>query len=99
MSGGSHGYICYRIEEELCGQMYDAELNDLMKDIVKLAHDLEWYDSSDISEESYKKTVAEFKRKWFKAERENRLKVYIDDAIEKLRSDMYLLIGTERKEE
>ena len=99
MSGGSHGYICYRIEEELCGQMYDAELNDLMKDIVKLAHDLEWYDSSDIGEESYKKTVAEFKRKWFKAEREDRLKVYIDDAMEKLRSEMYLLIGMERKEE
>lgn len=99
MSGGSHGYICYRIEEELCGQMYDAELNDLMKDIVELAHDLEWYDSSDISEESYKKTVAEFKRKWFKAKREDRLKVYIDDAVEKLRSDMYSLIGTERKEE
>ena len=99
MSGGSHGYIYCRIQEELCGQMYDAELNDLMKDIAKLAHDLEWYDSSDISEESYKKTVAEFKRKWFKAEREERLKDYIDDAMDKLRSEMYTLIGTERKEE
>lgn len=99
MSGGSHGYIYSQIQNELCGQMYDIELNDLMNDIAKLAHDLEWYDSSDISEESYKKTVAEFKRKWFGAEREDRLKVYIDDAIEKLRLDMYLLIGTERKEE
>ena len=99
MSGGSHDYICYRIEEELCGQMHDAELNDLMKDVAKLAHDLEWYDSSDISEESYKKTIAEFKRKWFKAEREDRLKAYVDEAMDKLRSEMYLLIGTERKEE
>ena len=98
MSGGSHDYICYRIEEELCGQMHDAELNDLMKDVAKLAHDLEWYDSSDISEESYKKTIAEFKRKWFKAEREDRLKAYVDEAMDKLRSEMYLLIGTERKE-
>lgn len=99
MSGGSHGYIYSQIQNELCGQMYDIELNDLMNDIANLAHDLEWYDSSDISEESYKKTVAEFKRKWFKAERDDRLKVYIDKAMDKLRSEMYLLIGTERKEE
>ena len=50
MSGGSHNYIYYQIEENLCGQMKDAELNDLMDDIVKLAHDLEWADSCDISE-------------------------------------------------
>jgi len=98
MSGGSHGYIYNQIQSELCGQMYDVELNDLMKDIVKLAHDLEWYDSCDIGEETYQKTIAEFKRKWFKAEREDRLKAYVDEAIDKLRSEMYLLIGAERRE-
>ena len=99
MSGGSHGYIYSQIQDELCGQMYDAELNDLMKDVAKLAHDLEWYDSSDIGEETYQKTITEFKRKWFKAKREDRLKAYVDEAMEKLRSEMYLLISTERKEE
>lgn len=99
MSGGSHGYIYSQIQDELCGQMYDAELNDLMKDIVELAHDLEWYDSSDISEESYKKTVTEFKKKWFKADRDDRLKSYIDKAVDKMRSDMYLLIGAKMDEE
>ena len=54
MSGGSHGYIYSRIEEELGGQMQDAELNDLVEDFVKLAHDLEWMDSSDISPERYR---------------------------------------------
>lgn len=34
MSGGSHNYVCYRIEEDLYGQMYDEELNDLVKDIA-----------------------------------------------------------------
>ena len=33
MSGGSHNYICYRIEEDLVGQMEDKELDDLMRDI------------------------------------------------------------------
>ena len=40
MSGGSHNYICWKIEEELVGRMHDAELDDLMNDIAELAHDL-----------------------------------------------------------
>ena len=51
MSGGSHNYICYRIEEDLVGQMEDKELDDLMRDIAELAHDLEWYHSCDTDEE------------------------------------------------
>ena len=80
MSGGSHNYICYRIEEELCGKMEDAELNDMMQDIADLAHDLEWWHSSDIGEEDYRKTVAKFKTKWFGENRNKRLAKYIKDA-------------------
>lgn len=66
MSGGSHDYICYAIERELCGQMEDAELNDLMNDIVELSHDLEWYHSADISKENYQESVAKFKKNGFR---------------------------------
>ena len=66
MSGGSHNYICYHIEDDLCGQMEDKELDDLMKDIAELAHDLEWYHSCDKDKEDYMKTVKNFKQKWFK---------------------------------
>ena len=93
MSGGSHDYVYEKIEYELCGQMKDAELNDLMKDIVELAHDLEWYDSCDIDEETYFETVRKFKNKWFKESRNDRLKDYIDDEISKLKSELYKLVG------
>lgn len=93
MSGGSNNYICYRIEEDLGGQMEDAELNDLINDIAELAHDLEWYESGDTSEANYRKSVFNFKQKWFKSNREERLRGYIDDAIEKLKTDLYSLIG------
>lgn len=93
MSGGSHGYIYSRIEEELGGQMQDAELNDLVEDFVKLAHDLEWMDSSDISPERYRETVAAFKQKWFAGDRTERLRGYIDEATDRLREEMYALIG------
>lgn len=93
MSGGSCNYICYKIEEELCGRMQDAELNDLMKDIAELAHSLEWYLSCDTGEDTYKEKVSEFKKKWFGSDREDRLKGYIDESLDKLRKDLYDMIG------
>lgn len=93
MSGGSHDYVCSKIEYELVGYMKDDELNDLMKDIVKLAHDLEWADSGDISDEDYFETVKEFKEKWFKQDRNDRLKEYVDEKIENLKKEIYRLLG------
>lgn len=66
MSGGSYCYMYCRIEEEYVGRMYDSQLNEMMKDLCELLHDLEWWQSCDYGEDTYRKTVAEFKRKWFK---------------------------------
>lgn len=93
MSGGSHNYIYYKIQEELVGQMEDQELNDLISDIVTLAHDLEWYHSADISRKDYQKSVDEFKNKWFKQSREERLKNYIDEKIQKTKEELMDMIG------
>jgi hypothetical protein len=95
MSGGSHNYVYFRIKEELVGQMHDAELDDLMKDIVTLVHDLEWWQSGDYCESDYRDTVKWFKKKWFADSRDERLKGYVDDAIEKLKTEMYDLLGVE----
>lgn len=96
MSGGSHNYICYKIEDELVGQMHDKELNDLMKDIANLAHDLEWFDSSDYGENDYKKSVEKFKNKWFGKSRNERLKKYIDESINELKEQLYTMIGVKK---
>jgi len=93
MSGGSLDYVCYKIEDELVGRMEDAELDDLMKDIVTLTHDLEWYLSNDTGEETYRASVNRFKNKWFKSDRETRLKSYIDERIEKTRQDLLKMVG------
>ena len=96
MSGGSHDYICYKIENELVGQMHDTELNDLMQEIAELAHDVEWYDSGDTCKETYLESVTKFKQKLFKGNREERLKGYIDYSIDNLRTEMYNLIGVNK---
>ena len=66
MSGGSYCYMFNRIEEEYVGRMFDSQLNSMMKDLVEVLHDLEWWQSCDYSEETYRESVKKFKKKWFR---------------------------------
>lgn len=93
MSGGALDYISYEIDRYLVGKMEDRELNDLMVDISELAHELEWYYSGDTNKSDYVETVNKFKAKWFKGSRNERLKSYIDQAINETRNELYKLIN------
>lgn len=66
MSGGSYSYVYCRVEEECVNRMFDSQLNEMMKDLVELLHDLEWWQSCDSDEKRYRETVTKFKKKWFK---------------------------------
>lgn len=99
MSGGSYNYIYLKLNEECNGAMYDAEMNDLIKDLCEVLHDLEWWQSADSSEEKYRKTLNKFKKKWFNGDREKRLKGYIDEQIGITRSRLYSLIGEPQESE
>lgn len=66
MSGGSYNYGYSTVEYTYVGEMQDTELNEMMKDLVEVLHDLEWWTSGDIGEERYRETVTKFKSKWFK---------------------------------
>jgi len=93
MSGGSYNYIYSRLLSECEGNMYDAEMNDMVCDFAEVLHDLEWWQSADSSEDKYRTTLARFKAKWFKSDRKVRLKGYIDDQIGIVRNQLYALIG------
>ena len=93
MSGGSYSYEFYRVEDEYVGAMYDEELNEMMKDLVEVLHDVEWWQSSDIGEDDYRKTVKAFKDKWFNADRGERLKPIIDRRINEVRTELINMIG------
>lgn len=101
MSGGSYDYIYCRLKEECDGRMYDAEMDDMIRDLAEVLHDLEWWKSADSSEDEYRATLTRFKAKWFKDNREERLKGYIDNQIGIVRNQLYALIGepTEPKSE
>lgn len=85
MSGGSMNYF-YSTLSEYESVLGDVELNDLVHDLVKVFHDKEWWDSADIGEGSYNRTVQEFKKKWFTKDGEIlRREQYFADALEELR--------------
>ena len=94
MSGGSMNYLYSRVYDAV-GMMDDAELDELIRDISDLLHDCEWWHSSDICEETYRKSVVEFKKKWFgnSANRSERLEKIIDEKINQVRKECRQLIG------
>ena len=89
MSGGSFDYEYSRIEDLYVGEMQDADLDEMMKDLCVVLHDLEWWQSLDTSEESYRKSAKAFKQKWLRGYdwetdgRIDRAKRHIKDFIEK----------------
>ena len=93
MSGGSYSYIYSTLSMECENRMYDAEMNDLIRDLCDVLHDLEWWQSGDSSEDRYRNTLTKFKAKWFKGNRQERLKCYIDEQIGMVRNQLYALIG------
>ena len=59
--------------------MHDRELSELMADVMCILHALEWYDSCDIREESYKQYINMFKKKWMPRSHEAKANSYAED--------------------
>lgn len=91
MSGGSMNYLCYRVEE-VADDFEDREIRDLVKDVATLLHDKEWYDSGDYGPDSYQKCVDTFKKKWFGDTRNDRLKDYINTALDDMKAEIEKLV-------
>ena len=72
---------------------HDLEISDLVYDVFGLIHDLDYYESGDYGEGSYRKCLTEFKDKWFaKNGRQKRMAKYIDDSISALRADLIAMV-------
>jgi len=105
MSGGSYNYRYCDVEEEYVGNMFDAELDELIKDLVPVLKAVEWWQSCDTGEDSYRKAVRKFKKKWLSGDvRMERLSEIINGKVENLREELLKMIGiigfdSEEKEE
>lgn len=92
MSSGSMNYI-YNKVLEASDLAHDAEIKELLWDLSYLLHEEEWWQSSDKTKDAYLLALSNFKSKWFKEPREERLKKYVDDSLERTKKDLYSLIG------
>ena len=92
MSGGYMDYVYARVAEA-AAYVKDKEVHDLLMDLSELLHDLEWYESGDYGRDTYLRSLAEFKKKWFKDDRSERLKSYIDEFLKDVKEELYNLIG------
>ena len=65
MSGGSLEYVYQDLNWKAKGKMHDAELNDLISDLIPVLKACEWWKSGDCSAKEYREEVEKFKKKWF----------------------------------
>lgn len=105
MSGGHFDYADSRLKNEIFGwgdeptnAFEDVELSLLVWDVLNLIHDYDWYASGDTDKETYLKAKDEFKKKWFKSSREDRIRKIVDDALKRTREELYETFGFDVEE-
>lgn len=100
MSGGAYDYKFEELKHTYVGKMHDIELDALMKDLIPLLKELEWWQSGDTSQEDYRSAVKKFKDKWLSTEPKDRVNRLIDETLseasEKLKTS--LLYELERED-
>ena len=87
MSGGSYQYQYRNIEDTYVDEVFDEEINLMIKDLCILLKDLEWWQSGDTGEDDYRNSVRLFKARWFGV-RDERLKEIVESRIDNLRKEL-----------
>ena len=86
MSGGSLDYFYINLEDHI-GDFDDKELDDLVKDMVQLFHDREWYLSGDTGRGNWEEARQIFKAKWFTEHgRQDRIEHYLKEFSDEVRA-------------
>lgn len=73
----------------------DVEISELIFDVFCLIHSYDWYASGDTGEDTYRKDVEYFKRKWFGKTAMQRAEKVTKDAIEEFAEDIRKIFGVE----
>jgi hypothetical protein len=72
MSGGSYDYIGFKIRQfadslrDSSSTKHRQEFQEILNDLAKAAHDIEWADSADYSQEMADHALNKFFGKWGK---------------------------------
>lgn len=79
--------------------MEDKEISEMLWDMFCLMHSYDWYASADTCEETYRKDVERFKKKWLGKPNKARVQKVVDQELERVREDVYRTFGLEVEED
>lgn len=71
----------------------DKQLSEMLWDMFCVLHSYDWYACSDTGEDTYRKDVEYFKKKWLKASPEELVRREIDANLEEARQAIYQSLG------
>lgn len=71
----------------------DKMMSEMLWDMFCILHSYDWYVSGDTCEETYRKDVAYFKKKWLMVTDKELAKREIDEALEECRQELYQSMG------
>lgn len=66
----------------------DREISELTWDLLDLIHDYDWYRCGDTGRDSWIKSKAKFKKKWF-GNRDDLIRKTIDKSLNDLKKELY----------
>lgn len=96
MSGGHFSYTDSQLKYEIFGfsdawnnALEDREISELVWDVLELIHEYDWYASGDTCKDTYLAAKDEFKNKWFKTDRNTRIRYTIDKTFEDAKAELY----------
>ncbi len=112
MSGGHWEYKDYALSQEVFGYdidspkkarkanpLKDAELSELVYDILDILHSADYCFSGDTSRKEYQADVQKFKEKWLGKDAPDRIKRNIDEELEIAKENLYESLGVEENAE
>lgn len=92
---GKDGFEQSKVARKI-NPLKDYIISEIVFDVFCLLHSFDWYMSCDTREETYRKDVEHFKRKWLKQIPEHRMKEIVDEEMSMLRDELYKSFGIDQ---
>ena len=94
---GDRGWKQSKIARNI-NPLEDLVISEVVFDVFCLLHSYDWYASGDTCEETYRKDVDHFKKKWLSSLSQSHTREIINDEISKLREELYRSLNIEEGE-
>ena len=91
---GEDGFSQSRLAATI-NPLEDAEMSEMLWDMLCVLHSYDWYACSDTCEETYRRDVKRFKEKWLGKPTKARVQRIADHELERVKEVLYKTFGLE----